>query len=122
MPFLKRPGPAARAPDNATSKPVALTKSIPNGKKLPTMGVNKTPPPTPANTATTPITNVTKRSINGHAHHTRLDLAVASVDAAAASEAKAGAAVASSRTKAVNVNSVEAIGILLRNIYHPSFI
>jgi hypothetical protein len=65
---LSNPGPAAKAPESATSNSVPLTKSRWNGKKLLMIGTKRTPPPTPPSTATIPIRKVTSNKINGQIH------------------------------------------------------
>ena len=65
---LSNPGPAAKAPESATSKPVPLTKSRWKGKKPLMIGTKRTPPPTPPSTATIPIRKVTSNKINGQIH------------------------------------------------------
>jgi len=54
------------------------------GKNPLIMGTNRTPPPTPPNTATTPMANVTTKSNSGQIHQ---DLALDSGVAAKACEA-----------------------------------
>ena len=64
-----RPGPAARAPARATSRPAPRTKSRWKGKKPETSGTKSTPPPTPAITAMMPRMKQKKSSATGQNHH-----------------------------------------------------
>jgi hypothetical protein len=73
-PRLKSPGPAANAPVKATKSPAPLTKSRLKGKKPPTIGTNRTPPPTPPNTATIPKIKLNTNKINGQAHQGKDEL------------------------------------------------
>src|SRR5688572_20866834 len=62
-------GPAASAPDSATSSPAPRTKSMWKGKNPATMGTKSTPPPTPAGTAMIPSRKQAKKSASGQTHH-----------------------------------------------------
>jgi len=66
--IFSSPGPAARAPERATSNPVPRTKSRWKGKKPLIIGTYRTPPPTPPSTATIPITKVTTSKTTGQTH------------------------------------------------------
>src|SRR5688500_14655860 len=68
-PLRRSAGPADSAPESASRRPAPRTKSRWNGKKLPTIGTNSTPPPTPASTAKMPMTKLTANSASGHSHH-----------------------------------------------------
>ena len=69
----------------ATSSPAPRTKSRWNGKKLPTMGTNSTPPPTPAGTAIMPRKKQTTNSDSGHTHQAVVLAALAASAASAGS-------------------------------------
>src|SRR5207244_4281278 len=69
MPARSSGGPAASVPASANISPAPRTKSRWNGKRLPTIGTNSTPPPTPASTATMPIAKLTANSAIGQTHH-----------------------------------------------------
>src|SRR5215212_8166505 len=63
------PGPAASAPERARRRPAPRTKSTWKGKKPPTMGTKRTPPPMPPTTATMPSRNDVAKSSIGQPHH-----------------------------------------------------
>src|SRR5207247_1196119 len=79
-------GPAASVPESANSSPTPRTKSRWKGKKLPMMGTNSTPPPTPASAATMPMMKLTAKRAIGQIHHGSAtpSAAVAGPDAASA--------------------------------------
>src|SRR5712664_203435 len=89
IPVRNSTGPAANVPESANSSPTPRTKSRWKGKKLPTMGTNSTPPPTPASTATMPMMKLTANSAIGQIHH----------GSATPSAAVAGADAVSARTR-----------------------
>ena len=69
MPARRSGGPAESVPASANIRPAPRTKSRWNGNRLPTIGTNSTPPPTPASTATMPIAKLTANSAIGQTHH-----------------------------------------------------
>src|SRR5208282_1610480 len=130
MPFFNKPGPAARAPDKATRRPAPLKKSRWNGKKPEMIGTKSTPPPTPPNTATMPIRNVTINNDKGHTHHgTFDDAAAAGAEVATVDAATAGTEVASvdaiawpviaKATRRIDKNKVSAADPFIIVLYLP---